>query len=89
MQRCQAHPSTFAIAAFRPAWASEIASWTPIRPRLTGSRRKSVQNASVSASPTASEESQLADGGAESVGAPRQLGVAYDAVRLFRQGALL
>src|SRR3954449_7495665 len=32
VQRCQAHPRTFAIAAFSPAWASEIASWTPTSP---------------------------------------------------------
>ena len=56
MQRCQAQPRTFAIAAFRPAWASEIASWTPTRPRLTRPRRNSVQNASVSASPTSMRE---------------------------------
>src|SRR6185436_116557 len=35
VQRCQAQPRTLAIAAFRPPWASEIASWTPTRPRLT------------------------------------------------------
>ena len=35
MQRCQAQPSTFAIAAFRAAWASEMASCTPVRPRAT------------------------------------------------------
>src|SRR5215218_6158481 len=52
VQRCQAQPSTFAIAAFSPACASEIASCTPTRPRLTRSLRKSVQNASVSDSPT-------------------------------------
>ena len=55
MQRCQLQPRTFAIAAFKPAWASEIASWTPTRPRATRPRRNSVQNASVSASPTSIE----------------------------------
>ena len=34
MQRCQAQPRTFAIAAFKPACASEIASPTPTRPPL-------------------------------------------------------
>ena len=53
VQRCQAQPRTFAIA-FKPACASEIASWTPTR-RLTRPLRKSVQNASVSASPTSIE----------------------------------
>ena len=52
VQRCQAQPRTFAIAAFSPACTSEIASWTPTSPRATNDRRKSVQNASVSASPT-------------------------------------
>src|SRR5215204_3174402 len=52
VQRCQAQPSTLAIAAFRPACASLIASWTPTRPRLTKPLRKSVQNVSVSDSPT-------------------------------------
>jgi hypothetical protein len=55
VQRCQAQPSTFAIAALCPAWASLIASCTPIRPRATRPLRKSVQNASVSASPTSIE----------------------------------
>src|SRR5215210_3372410 len=32
VQRCHLQPSTLAIAAFSPAWASEIASWTPTRP---------------------------------------------------------
>ena len=40
MQRCQAQPSTLAIAALSPAWASEIASWTPTRPRATRPLRK-------------------------------------------------
>ena len=52
VQRCQAQPRTLAIAAFSRAWASEMASWTPTRPRATRPRRNSVQNASVSASPT-------------------------------------
>src|SRR3954451_10337776 len=55
VQRCQLQPRTFAIAAFSPAWASEMASWTPTSPRATRPRRKSVQNASVSASPTSIE----------------------------------
>ena len=62
MQRCQAQPRTFAIAAFSPAWASEIASWTPTRPRATRPRRNSVQNASVSASPTSMREDLAAAG---------------------------
>ncbi len=49
VQRCELHPRTLAIAAFRPACASLIASWTPTRPRLTGPLRKSVQNAGESA----------------------------------------
>jgi transposase len=40
------------IVAFKPAWASEIASCTPISPRATSPRRTSVQKLSVSASPT-------------------------------------
>ena len=55
VQRCQAQPRTLAIAAFSPACASEMASWTPTRPRATRPLRKSVQNASVSASPTSIE----------------------------------
>ena len=41
MQRCQAQPTTFAIAASRAAWASEMARCTPVRPRATRPRRKS------------------------------------------------
>ena len=52
MQRCHGAPSTCASAAFRPGCASLMASCTPTRPRATRLRRNSVQNASVSASPT-------------------------------------
>src|SRR3954470_14712798 len=52
VQRCHGTPSTCASAAFSPGWASEMASWTPMRPRATRLRRNSRQNASVSASPT-------------------------------------
>src|SRR5829696_7768856 len=45
-------PSTWAIAALRPSWASETTSCTPARPRRTRPRRNSRQNASVSAAPT-------------------------------------
>src|SRR5215203_5122797 len=48
-------PEHLAIAALRPACASLMASWTPTKPRATRARRKSVQNASVSASPTSIE----------------------------------
>src|SRR3954447_19596954 len=40
VQRCQAQPRTLAIAAFSPACASLMASWTPARPRATRPRRK-------------------------------------------------
>ena len=51
MQRRQGAPITCASADFRPGCASEIASWTPTRPRATSERRNSRQNASVSAAP--------------------------------------
>ncbi len=40
MQRCQAHARTFAIAAFEPACASLIASWTPSKPRETRPQKR-------------------------------------------------
>jgi hypothetical protein len=46
-------PSTCAIAAFKPWWASEMHSRTPSNPLARSDRRNSRQNASVSASPTA------------------------------------
>src|SRR5579884_1337596 len=52
VQRCQGQSRVCAIAALRPAWASETTSCTPRRPRLTRPRRKLRQNASVSHSPT-------------------------------------
>jgi hypothetical protein len=52
-QRCQAAPSsTAAMAFFSPAWASEMTSCTPDRPRVFRERRKAVQNAPSSLSPT-------------------------------------
>ena len=52
-QRCQAAPiSTDPIAAFRPAWASEMTSCTPPSPRAFRPRRNAVQNAPSSLSPT-------------------------------------
>jgi hypothetical protein len=54
VQRCQQAPRTLAIAAFRPACASLMVSCTPVSPRATRPRRKSVQTASVSASHTSS-----------------------------------
>jgi hypothetical protein len=50
VQRCHGQPSTCAIAAFRPAWASEMHSRTPSRPRSRKPLRNARQNASVSAS---------------------------------------
>jgi hypothetical protein len=52
VQRCQGQPSTWAIAFFKPWWASEVHSLTPSSPRARSERRNSRQNASVSASPT-------------------------------------
>src|SRR3954468_6972166 len=52
VQRCHGAPRTCASAALSPGWASEMASWTPTRPRATRLRRNSRQNASVSAAPT-------------------------------------
>ena len=50
--RCQLVPcSTAAIAALSPSWASEMTSLTPPSPRLTKSRRKSVQKTSASDGP--------------------------------------
>jgi hypothetical protein len=50
------------IAAFRPACASLIASWTPTRSRATRPRRKSVQSASVSASPALAHDDEQSPG---------------------------
>lgn len=52
-QRCQAAPSmTLRIALTKPLWLSEMTRRTPVRPRSRNERRNSVQNASVSLSPT-------------------------------------
>jgi hypothetical protein len=40
------------MAFFKPVWASEMTSLTPSRPRVFSERRKLVQKASVSLSPT-------------------------------------
>ena len=65
-QRCQAAPSrTAAIAAFSPAWASEMTSWTPPSPRAFRPRRNAVQNAPSSVSPTAKPEHLTAAVGAD------------------------
>jgi hypothetical protein len=51
--RCQAAPSsTAAIAFFSLAWASEMTSCTPDRPRVLKERKNVVQNAPSSLSPT-------------------------------------
>ena len=47
---------TAAIAAFRPAWASEMTSCTPARPRALSERRNAVQNAPSSLSPDVEAE---------------------------------
>ncbi len=41
------------MAALRPAWASEMTSWVPVSPRAFSERRKAVQKAPSSLSPTA------------------------------------
>src|SRR5581483_1024818 len=43
---------TAAMAFLSPAWASEMTSCTPARPRVRSDRRKAVQNAPSSLSPT-------------------------------------
>ena len=40
------------MAFFSPSWASEITSFTPLRPRLFNERRKSIQNGAASDRPT-------------------------------------
>ena len=40
MQRCQAQPRTFAIAAFKPECASRMASWTPTQAALDQASEK-------------------------------------------------
>ena len=42
-QGCQSATSTWAEAAFSPAWLSEITNWTSDRPRATSVRRNSTQ----------------------------------------------
>ncbi len=49
---CQVAPSTWAMASFRPSWASEITSFTPFRPRRLSERRKSIQKGAASDWPT-------------------------------------
>ncbi len=39
------------LAAFRPSWASEITSFTPLSPQRTRSRRKVDQKGSASLGP--------------------------------------
>ncbi len=53
-QRCQVAPTTRVMAAFKPSWASEIASFTPLSPRRTRSRRNVDQNGSASLGPICS-----------------------------------
>ena len=49
---CQDDPEQhFVIAAFRPAWASEMTRRTPESPRSFKERRNRVQNVSSSLSP--------------------------------------
>ncbi|ETZ39107.1 hypothetical protein L839_4537 [Mycobacterium avium MAV_120809_2495] len=49
--RCQAAPiSTASMALRSPAWASEMTSWTPARPRDFNDRKNAVQNAPSSES---------------------------------------
>ena len=51
--RCRAAPrNTDPIAAFSPVCASEMTSCTPASPRAFNERRKAVQNAPSSESPT-------------------------------------
>jgi hypothetical protein len=50
-QRCQEACSTLATAFFSPTCASEITSFTPLKPRRASERRKSVQNVSASEAP--------------------------------------
>lgn len=47
-QRCQAAWSTWAMAALRPSWASEITSFTPASPRAMRERKNSTQNSFAS-----------------------------------------
>ena len=52
-QRCQTDPlMILETAALMPSWASETTNFTPLRPRRTSPRRKSVQNVSASEGPT-------------------------------------
>src|SRR5512135_769743 len=52
--RCQLAPcSTAATAAASPRWASLMTRCTPVSPRSRSERKNSVQNSSVSLSPTA------------------------------------
>ena len=53
MQRCQVAFSTFAAAALRPSWASEISSFTPRSPRRVSERRNALQKGSASEGPIA------------------------------------
>lgn len=51
-QRCQVAPAMVRVmAAFRPAWASEITSRVPDRPHFTRLRGKSVQKGLASEGP--------------------------------------
>ena len=51
---CQAAPSiTASMEDRRPSWASEMTRRTPVSPRARSERRKEVQNALSSLSPTA------------------------------------
>ena len=58
-QRCQVAFMTFDTDALMPAWASEITSLTPRRPRRASLRRKSVQNVSASDAPTSMPSTSL------------------------------
>ncbi len=51
------------MAFFNPVWASEMTSFTPSRPLVFNDRRKLVQNASVSLSPTSKPRTSRRVGG--------------------------
>ena len=81
-QRCQVAPAiTWSIAAIRPRWWSEITSCTPARPRSRSPRRKSVQNALDSLSPTADPSTSRRP----SADTPVAITTAWDTTRPFRR----
>lgn len=77
-QRCHDAPwKTVLIAYFSPVWASEMTSLTPPRPRVLSERRKSVQDASFSLSPTSNASTSRRP----SAATPNATTIAWDTTR--------